>query len=186
MTGQSVPTIRAGQVVVACRDLDKTLSIFVDRLGFKIETIFPADSPQVAVVFGYGVALRLERTATVSRTEPVCLRLESDDPALDDVQTLSLPDGVLVEIVPPQPGFLMPDGTQSFVHTAFDDSGWGVGRAGMLYRDLIPDRQGGRFIASHIRITDGGPVPDYVHLHRIRFQMIYFCKGWVPLVRPMG
>jgi quercetin dioxygenase-like cupin family protein len=59
---------------------------------------------------------------------------------------------------------------------------WGVGRAGMLYRDLIPDRQNGRFIASHIRIPDGGPVPDYVHFHKIRFQMIYCYKGWVRLV----
>ena len=37
---------------------------------------------------------------------------------------------------------------------------WGVGRAGMRYRDLIPDRLGGAFIASHIRILEGGPVPD--------------------------
>jgi hypothetical protein len=41
-------------------------------------------------------------------------------------------------------------------------------RAGMQYRDLIPGRLGGRFIASHIRIPDGGDVPDYVHYHRIR------------------
>jgi quercetin dioxygenase-like cupin family protein len=52
----------------------------------------------------------------------------------------------------------------------------------MLYRDLIPDRQGGRFIASHIRITEGGPVPDYVHFHRVRFQMIYCHRGWARLV----
>jgi quercetin dioxygenase-like cupin family protein len=49
----------------------------------------------------------------------------------------------------------------------------------MGYRDLIPDRQGGRFIASHIRIADAGPVPDYVHHHVIRFQMIYCARGWV-------
>jgi len=59
---------------------------------------------------------------------------------------------------------------------------WGAGRAGMLYRDLIPDRLGGQFIASHIRIEDGGPVPDYVHFHKIRFQMIYCRRGWVRVV----
>jgi quercetin dioxygenase-like cupin family protein len=59
---------------------------------------------------------------------------------------------------------------------------WATGRAGMLYRDLIPDRLGGQFIASHIRITDGGPVPDYVHFHKIRFQMIYCRRGWVRVV----
>ena len=30
-------------------------------------------------------------------------------------------------------------------------------RAGMRYRDLVPDRQGGRIIASHIHIRDAGP-----------------------------
>ena len=59
---------------------------------------------------------------------------------------------------------------------------WADGRAGMRYRDLIPDRQGGRFIASHIRIPEGGPVPDYVHYHRVRFQMIYCRRGWVRVV----
>ena len=60
--------------------------------------------------------------------------------------------------------------------------GFEVGRAGMLYRDLIPDRQGGRFIASHILIPDGGPVPDYVHFHRVRLQVIYCYRGWVRVV----
>jgi quercetin dioxygenase-like cupin family protein len=62
------------------------------------------------------------------------------------------------------------------------DAHWGIGRAGMNYRDLIPNRQGGRFIASHIRIPLGGPVPDYVHFHRVRFQMIYCYQGWVRVV----
>ena len=61
-------------------------------------------------------------------------------------------------------------------------TGWGTGRAGMLYRDLLPSRQGGRFIASHIRIPDAGPVPDDVHFHNIRFQLIYCLAGWVRLV----
>ena len=64
---------------------------------------------------------------------------------------------------------------------AHGDAG-GVGRAAMHYRDLLPARQGGRFIASHITIPDGGPVPDYVHHHRIRFQVIYCRRGWVRVV----
>src|SRR4051812_46920367 len=43
----------------------------------------------------------------------------------------------------------------------------GEGRAGMRYRDLIPSRLGGRYIASHISIAEGGPVADWVHFHRI-------------------
>src|SRR5690349_7367988 len=52
----------------------------------------------------------------------------------------------------------------------------------MRYRDLLPGRQGGRFIASAIRIDQGGPVPDYVHYHRVRFQLLYCVRGWVRVV----
>lgn len=58
----------------------------------------------------------------------------------------------------------------------------GQGRAGMLYRDLIPGRLGGRYIASHITIPDGGPVADWVHYHRIALQMIFVRRGWVRVV----
>jgi mannose-6-phosphate isomerase-like protein (cupin superfamily) len=57
---------------------------------------------------------------------------------------------------------------------------WRIGRAGMRYRDLLPER--GPFIASHILIPEGGPVPDYVHHHRIRFQTLYCASGWARLV----
>ena len=52
----------------------------------------------------------------------------------------------------------------------------------MLYRDLVPSRLGGRYVASHISIPEGGPVADWVHFHRIRFQMIYVRRGWVKVV----
>ena len=58
----------------------------------------------------------------------------------------------------------------------------GQGRAGMLYRDLIPGRLGGRYIASHITIPDGGPVADWVHYHRVALQMIFVRRGWVRVV----
>lgn len=56
------------------------------------------------------------------------------------------------------------------------------GRAGMLYRDLIPGRTGGRYVASHITIPEGGPVSDWVHYHRIALQMIFVRRGWVRVV----
>jgi mannose-6-phosphate isomerase-like protein (cupin superfamily) len=58
----------------------------------------------------------------------------------------------------------------------------GQGRAGMLYRDLIPSRLGGRYIASHITIPEGGPVADWVHYHRVTLQMLYVRRGWVRVV----
>jgi mannose-6-phosphate isomerase-like protein (cupin superfamily) len=57
-----------------------------------------------------------------------------------------------------------------------------AGRAGMLYRDLIPSRLGGRYIASHISIPEGGPVSDWVHYHRVAMQIIFVRAGWVRVV----
>lgn len=71
---------------------------------------------------------------------------------------------------------------QDSVYQQVDDREWRTGRAGMQYRDLVPDRFGGRVIASHIRIPEGGPVPDYVHHHDVKFQMIYCYRGWVRVV----
>ena len=59
---------------------------------------------------------------------------------------------------------------------------WVTGRAGMKYRDLIPDRLGGKLIASHIRIVNGGELPDSVHYHKIDFQVIYCLKGSINVV----
>jgi quercetin dioxygenase-like cupin family protein len=57
-----------------------------------------------------------------------------------------------------------------------------TGRAGMLYRDLIPGRLGGRYIASHILVPGGGPVADWVHFHGVVLQMIIVARGWVRVV----
>ena len=62
---------------------------------------------------------------------------------------------------------------------AKSENSWRVGRVGMLYRDLVSDE---RFLVSHIRIPDGGEVPDYVHYHKIRFQMIFCLAGWARVV----
>jgi mannose-6-phosphate isomerase-like protein (cupin superfamily) len=56
------------------------------------------------------------------------------------------------------------------------------GRAGMRYRDLVPSRLGGRYIASHIVIDEDGPVADWVHYHRIAVQLICVRRGWVRVV----
>jgi mannose-6-phosphate isomerase-like protein (cupin superfamily) len=172
--------VRMAQVVLPCRDLATTLAFFTDRLGFKVSLIFPADAPHTAVILGHGVALRLEAGAPAA---PITLRLLCDLAALPagTPQVLTSPDGARIELVEARPAVEVPEGAQEFVLTRMSD-GWGVGRAGMQYRDLIPSRLGGRFIASHIRIPVGGPVPDYVHFHRIRFQMIYCKAGWARLV----
>lgn len=169
----------AAEIVLPCTEFDASLDFFRHKLGFKIETIYPADKPSTAVVFGFGVRLRLERG---SEPSAVSLRLTSADPNFKEPVDVTAPNGARIIIVPKDKGYVLPPVDQSFVFEPFGETpDWGAGRAGMLYRDLIPNRQGGRYIASHIRIPTGGPVPDYVHFHKVRFQMIYCKEGWVRL-----
>ncbi len=181
MTDVVVPPTRA-QVVVPCAELDPTLAFFTKRLGFRVDAISPADGPRVVVLSGHGVELVLSRD--VEGPAPT-LRLVCPDPASlgGGELVLTAPNGTRVELLDAARPVLVPPVQQSFELTRKGpDDQWGVGRAGMQYRDLLPSRQGGRFIASHIRIPDGGPVPDYVHFHKIRFQMIFCYRGWVKVV----
>ena len=168
------------QVVLPCSELDETLVFFIDRLGFRVDAIYPADDPSVAVVSGYGLRIELKRGG---KGDPGVLRLLASDPAAFGASELTAPNGTRVEIADADPPLVVPPVVPSFVLSENGDRAqWGTGRAGMRYRDLVPDRQGGSFIASHIQIPGGGPVPDYVHFHKVRFQMIYCYKGWVRVV----
>ncbi len=84
----------------------------------------------------------------------------------------------LTKSVPPAVagGDFLNRGTKASPATA-GGSDWITGRAGMEYRDLIPGRLDGKVIASNIRLTKGGEVPDYVHYHKVDFQMIYCKRG---------
>jgi quercetin dioxygenase-like cupin family protein len=173
--------IRAAEVVLPCPNLDETVAFFTDRLGFRVAAVVPADDPSEVLLDGHGLRVRLRRGAGGA---PGALRLLVTDPSTFAAGALELvaPNGTRVEIAAAEPPIHLPPLQPSFSLTRRDRAEWRVGRAGMRYRDLIPDRQGGRFIASHIVIPDGGPVPDYVHFHRIRFQLIYCYAGWVRVV----
>jgi mannose-6-phosphate isomerase-like protein (cupin superfamily) len=132
--------------VLRCSDFAHALSFYTDDLNFRLDGIFPADSPRVAMLTGHGLTIRLQAETTGQRDH---------EPAVSASMT---------------------------VNKLADNQTWGTGRAGMQYRDLIPGRLDGAMIASHIRIPDGGPVPDYVHYHHVRLQVIYCYKGWVRVV----
>jgi quercetin dioxygenase-like cupin family protein len=170
--------IAAAELVLPAADLAATLEFFTTRLGLRVEAIYPADAPATAVVSGHGIRLRLE---TQSDAAPGLLRLA----IAGEVPTgpLVAPNGTRILLVPADPPVVVPPLAPALiVSRAGSDADWGTGRAGMRYRDLIPGRLGGRFIASHIVIPEGGPVPDYVHYHKVRFQMIYCRAGWVRVV----
>lgn len=166
------------EVCLPCAELSSALDFFVGRLGFRVETIFPAEEPTVALLSGHGLRLRL----APGDGHPGHLRLllagHGSRP-----ERLVAPNGTVVDLAPLVSPMDIPPLEPGFVITRQrDNPGHGEGRAGMLYRDLIPGRLGGRFIASHIAIPQGGPVADWVHYHRIRFQLIFVRKGWVRVV----
>src|SRR5262249_55722000 len=116
---------------------------------------------------------------------PSALRLLCADPSsvAGGARELVAPNGTRVEIAPLEMPVVVPPGRATFSLTRLSgESRWAPGRAGMRYPDLVPARQGGRFIASHVQIADGGAVPDYVHYHAVLYQMIYCAKGWVRVV----
>jgi len=126
----------------------------------------------------------MDLQAAIGELEGLGFRLDLIMPADDPTSAVMSRDGLVVQLgagSDPAPSLEVPPLVPSLVVTRAGGSSV-VGRAGMEYRDLIPDRQGGRFIASHIRITDGGPVPDSVHHHDIRFQVIVCRAGWVRVV----
>ncbi|MCY4191048.1 MAG: AraC family ligand binding domain-containing protein [Rhodospirillaceae bacterium] len=170
------------EIVLPGRQFDDTLSFFREKLGFRLDAICPADNPAVATLSAYGVRIRLDRTVT-GPSPDLFIRTESPDALFDGMAERVAPNGTKIRFESGNPPLALPRLQQAVTVRQMDDeASWGTGRAGMLYRDLIPGREGGRFIASHIRIPNGGPVPDNVHFHKIRFQMIYVYKGWVRLV----
>ncbi len=171
--------ISSAQIIVPCTDLNEMLDLFVEQLKFRVEMIFPADSPTVAVVSGYGVYLRFEQSDEIL---PINLSLRLFCDSIKTYREIIAPNGMRIEFVEAETPIEIPVGTQEFVISRMNEDAWNIGRANMEYRDLIPSRLGGRFIASHIRIPKGGEVPDYVHFHKVRFQMIFCKKGWAKLV----
>ena len=140
------------RAVIPVDDLAAAIERF-EAEGYRLVTISPADDPRIADLDGPDRAVRLDVTAA----EAAVITVEPE--------ALTIPELV-----------------SELVISRAADAEHGTGRAGMQYRDLIPSRLGGRFIASHIAIPDGGPVPDYVHHHAVRFQLIFCNAGWVKVV----
>jgi quercetin dioxygenase-like cupin family protein len=170
------------EILLPTQELRDDLPFYTKTLGMRLETIFPADDPSTASFSGHGIRLRIEKGADVP---PGHLRILTDDPDAfaGGARELTAPNGTRVSIVPLTPQLIpIPTQHEFAVRRLADEAPWVIGRAGMHYRDLIPSRLGGSIIASHIRIPDGGPVPDMVHYHTVGFQLIFCYRGWVDVL----
>ena len=187
MTDDTVTGLQRGgttqaEVRLPSRDLHADLAFYGETLGFRLESIFPADDPTVAVMTGHGLRIRLDRGADET---PGAIRLICDHPETfaAGATELEAPNGTRIEICARSPKLALPPTRHALIVQQMEEgTSWVTGRAGMQYRDLIPGRLGGAVIASHIRVPDAGPVPDMVHYHDIAFQLIYCCRGWFDLV----
>jgi quercetin dioxygenase-like cupin family protein len=162
-------------------ELRDDLPFYTRTLKMRLDMIYPADNPEVAVLSGHGLRLRIEKGA---KEAPGTIRILTEDPDgfADGARVLTAPNGTRVEIDELNPPLVLPKTEHAFVvRRLADQAPWVIGRAGMEYRDLIPTRLGGAMIASHIRVPDG-PVPDMVHFHKVGFQLIFCVAGWVDVL----
>ena len=169
------------EILLPTADLRADLPFFTKTLGMRLDMIYPADNPAVAVLSGHGLRLRLDADLAAP---PGTIRLLSDDWAAiaEGARDLTSPGGTRVQLDELNPPLVLPATEHAFVvRRLADQAPWVIGRAGMMYRDLVPTRLGGAMIASHIRVPDG-KVPDMVHFHKVGFQLIFCIKGWVDVL----
>ncbi|WP_299862020.1 cupin domain-containing protein [uncultured Hoeflea sp.] len=169
------------EIRLPTQELRDDLPFYTKTLKMRLDIIYPADDPEVAVVSGHGLRLRIEKGAPEA---PGTLRIltENPDQFADGARELTAPNGTRIEIDELNPPLVLPETKHAFVvRRLADQAPWVIGRAGMEYRDLVPSRLGGAMIASHIRVPDG-PVPDMVHFHKVGFQLIFCISGWVDVL----
>lgn len=164
------------QFVIPCRDMPDAVAA-MKSIGFRLELILPAENPTTAVFSKKTCVLRLEQTPRGFAIDSLVQRLNSADPS-DDLKKYNFTKRKF-ELKRTDVGVTDSRMIVSGLDGSYDRT---EGRAGMLYRNLLPDRNGSDFVASHIEITKGGPVDDYVHYHQVDFQMIYCLYGWVKVV----
>lgn len=161
-----------------------TADFFVDSLGFRVTRVFPADNPREIEVSGWGLTVLLRSApALAGPVTGTSLRLPAEARAKGMATEVTAPNGISIYFDTPSPTpttVALPQGVEVFVSDA--DAQWHVGRAGLEYRDLLPERLGGAVIASQIRLPHGGDVPDYVHYHQVALQFIYCRRGTIRVV----
>lgn len=164
------------------QELRDDLPFYTKTLGMRLDMIYPADNPSIAVLSGHGIRIRIEKGAPEA---PGTIRILAEDPdsLADGARELVAPNGTRIEIADLNPPLVIPETHHEVaVRRLKDNAPWVIGRAGMNYRDLVPSRLGGAIIASHIRIPGGGAMPDMVHYHTVGFQLIFCYRGWVDVL----
>ncbi len=181
--------------MVEVEDIAAVQEFLLTNGGFRLCTVFPADSPREVELEQSPGGLRVRLRRVVSRAHsgpPLVVELPRNAAGACSPEALRIEDIMLRWVDSP----VNAAAAARAIATSESPSTWPVercltagggafaaGRAGMLYRDLIPSRFGGRFVASHIKVPGARvDVPDSVHFHDVGFQMIYCAHGSVRLL----
>ena len=164
--------------VVAAPKFESGLDFFVNKLGFKIVMISPADNPNYAILNRDQFTIALDKSA---KAQPLFIEIPIEDQSLIGTD-ITGPNGTRVEYVPVVKRQNQASDLQSIVHISrVNDTQWVHGRAGMSYRSLTGNHNE-ISVASQIRIKGSGKVDDWVHYHDVSFQTLFCIKGSAKLV----
>ena len=174
-------SIEKAEVILNTSLLNEEIFFLENEIGFKLKEIYPADSPKFALLEGFGlnIVLKLEKENSKYNLTHIRVRLDKSSKKIKS-KLLTSPGGNKVEFIIEQSYEIITKFPNS-IEINQNTHTWNNGRAGMLYRDLLPSRYGGYIIASHIKLDSIGKVHDRVHYHNIDFQVLYCLKGKVKL-----
>jgi len=121
------------EVIMPSQDLDADMAFFMG-LGFRLDQIFPSEDPAVARMSGLGMLIRLEKGTDIPA--PVLYLLAEDIPA----EAFTAPNGCVIHFKPANFQLVQPPTVHQFeLRQLRDGAPWVIGRAGMHYRDLVPN-----------------------------------------------
>ncbi|MFZ2507174.1 MAG: hypothetical protein WAW79_01700, partial [Steroidobacteraceae bacterium] len=112
--GSTCIGLLAAEVCLPSTEIRADLNFFTSTLGFRLDAIWPADDPAVAVLSAHGLRIRLERGAIVT---PGVVRLLCDDPDAfaGGQRELTAPNGTRILIVDTHPKLEIPASVHAFV-----------------------------------------------------------------------
>tara|TARA_B100000035_G_scaffold96943_1_gene82241 strand:+ start:1163 stop:2266 length:1104 start_codon:yes stop_codon:yes gene_type:complete len=164
--------------LVAAPEFESGLEFFVNKLGFKIVMISPADNPNYAILNRDQFTIALDKSA---KAQPLSIEIPIEDQSLIGTDLIG-PNGTRVKYVPVIKRQNQVIDLHPIVHVSrISDTQWVQGRAGMSYRSLTGNHNE-ISVASQIRIEGSGKVADWVHYHDVSFQTLFCINGSAKLV----
>ena len=148
MTSNTGDSLTRAEIRLPTQELRNDIPFYTKVLGMRMDMIYPADDPRVAVFSGHGLRLRIEKDAAEAAGT---LRILTNDPDgfAEGQRSLVAPNGTRVELVQAAATLEIPTLRSELVVTrAAGDS---VQQAERQLAD-----EGGRWVANGISRRDGG------------------------------